>query len=82
MSTLQEIEDAIRALPPEDRERLADNLPNILPELNGDSEWRRIINDPRPSQALSALADEIDAKMAVDPELFPIISDKDFESRS
>ena len=45
MSTIAEIEAAIRALPPADRERLADDLPSILPELNGDAKWQRIISD-------------------------------------
>jgi hypothetical protein len=36
MSTVAEIEAAIKALPLSERERLAENLPSILPELNGD----------------------------------------------
>lgn len=59
MSTVAEIEAAIRALPPDERERLANDLPSILPELNGDAQWQRIINDARPRPALTALGDEI-----------------------
>jgi hypothetical protein len=33
MSTVPEIEAAIKALPPSERERLAEDLPSILPEL-------------------------------------------------
>ena len=36
MSTVAEIEAAIKALRPEERERLAEDLPSILPELRGD----------------------------------------------
>ena len=42
MSTVAEIEAAIRALPPAERESLAEDLPSILPELNGDLKWQRI----------------------------------------
>ena len=45
MSTVAEIEAAIKALPPNERERLAEDLPFILPELRGDLVWQRIIND-------------------------------------
>ena len=44
----QEIEAAIRALPPQEREKLVEDLPAILPEMNGDAAWERIITDPRP----------------------------------
>ena len=35
MNTIGEIEDAIRALPQKERQKLVDVLPAILPELNG-----------------------------------------------
>lgn len=62
MSTVAEIEAAIRALLPDERELLADELPSILPELNGDPKWQRIIADERPRPALTALGDEIAAR--------------------
>jgi hypothetical protein len=62
VSTAQEIEAAIRALPANEREKLVRDLPVILPELNGDFEWARIISDPRPRASLSALGDEIEAR--------------------
>ena len=71
MSTVTEIEAAIRALTPAERERLADHLPAILPELNGDAQWRRIISDPRPRPALTALGDEIAAQLKAIPGHFP-----------
>ena len=81
MSTLKEIEDAIRALPKKDREQLADDLPSILPEINGDAEWRRIINDPRPSKKLNALVDKVEAQMAADPSVYPLITEEALKSR-
>jgi len=80
MSTVAEIEEAIKALPPSERERLAENLPSILPELRGDLIWQRIIQDERPRPALSALGDEIEASFKTRPEQFPEISDSDFEN--
>lgn len=82
MSTVQEIEAAIRALPPKEREKLAEGLPSLLPELNGDAAWERIINDPRPRPALSALGDEVEAQLKANPEAFPEIQDSDFDKES
>jgi hypothetical protein len=59
VSTVAEIEAAIQALTPAERERLAEHLPSILPELNGDAKWRHIITDERSRPALTALGDEI-----------------------
>jgi hypothetical protein len=79
MSTVAEIEAAIRALPSKERERLADDLPSILPELNGDAKWQRIINDTRPRPALTALGDEIAAQLKANPAAFSEIHDADFD---
>ncbi len=79
MSTVAEIEAGIKALPPDERERLADNLPSILPELNGDAQWRRIINDARPRPALTALGDEIAERMKANPAAFSDMRDTDFD---
>jgi hypothetical protein len=81
MSTVAEIEAAIKALPPEERERLAEDLPSILPELRGDLVWQHIIGDKRPRPALSALGDEIEAQLRTDPDRFPEIKESDFEER-
>ena len=79
MSTVAEIEAAIRALPPAERERLADDLPSILPELNGDAKWQRIIADVRPRHALTALGDEIAAEFKKNPAAFSEVHDADFD---
>jgi hypothetical protein len=62
MNTVAEIKAAIKALPPTERERLAEDLLFILPELRGDFAWQRIIADERPRPALAALGDEIDTR--------------------
>jgi predicted RNase H-like nuclease (RuvC/YqgF family) len=43
MSTVQEIEAAIRALSRKDKERLAADLPAILPELGFESELKEVV---------------------------------------
>lgn len=79
MSTVAEIEAAIKALSPKERERLAENLPSILPELNGDLKWHRIINDAARRPALSALGDEIEAQFKKNPAAFSEMHDADFD---
>ena len=69
MSTVAEIEAAILALPAKERERLADELPSILPELNGDAKWERIITDTRPRPGLTALGDQIAAQLSSNSEV-------------
>jgi hypothetical protein len=81
MSTVAEIEAAIKALPPTERERLADHLPAILPELNGDAKWQRTINEARPRPALTKLGDEIEAQFKANPGQFPEMKDSDFDQR-
>jgi hypothetical protein len=78
MSTVQEIEAAIQALPATEREKLVADLPAILPELNGDAVWERILSDPRPRPALTALGDEIAAQFKANPDRFAEIQDGDF----
>ncbi|MBM3852103.1 MAG: hypothetical protein FJ399_03000, partial [Verrucomicrobia bacterium] len=67
MSTVEQIEEAIRALPARERARLANDLPRLLPELDGDAAWDRINRDERPRPALSQLLDEVDSAVAEDP---------------
>ena len=82
MSTVAEIEKAIQALPSAERERLVEDLPSILPELNGDLKWARIIADASPRPVLTALGDEIAAQFKKNPRQFPEIKDSDFDQQS
>ena len=43
MSTVQEIEAAIRALSPKDKAQLAADLPGILPQLNSEAELKEVV---------------------------------------
>ncbi|MDB6057763.1 MAG: hypothetical protein JWO95_1607 [Verrucomicrobiales bacterium] len=79
MSSLQEIETAIGSLSIEDRAKLIHDLPALLPEWEADLAWARILNDPTPSPALSALADSLDREHERNPERFPEIKDSDFD---
>jgi len=79
MSTVEEIQAAIRQLSPTERAQLADSLPTLIPELEGDAEWDGIIRDPRPRPALTKLGDEVEAAYRTDPEQFPVISEKEFD---
>ncbi len=82
MSTVQEIEAAIVALPPREREKLVEDLPDILPELNGDAVWERIIANPNPRPALTAPGNEIEAQPKAGPNCFSKIKESDFAQRS
>ena len=79
MSTVAEIEAAIQTLTAAERERLADHLPAILPELNGNAHWHRILTSSRPRPALTALGDEIEARFKNNPAAFAEIKDSDFD---
>lgn len=82
MSTVQEIEAAIRNLPPAERQKLIADLPALLPELDGDAAWERIIRDSRPRPALSTLLDEAQAEYQRDPAGFRETSDTEFDRHS
>jgi hypothetical protein len=82
VNTVEEIEAAIRSLSPEQRKRLAEALPGLLPELDGDAAWERIIRDPRPRPALSALIDEAEAEFRRDPASCPELTDAEFDRHS
>ena len=64
MSKVEEIGAAISSLSAEERANLVSLLPTILPELDGDAAWERIINDPRPRPAFSKYIDEVEASIA------------------
>ena len=82
MSTVQEIEAAIRSLDPAQREELIRDLPSLLPEIDGDAAWERIISDSRPRRAFTAMVNEIEAEYGHDPNAFPEIHEGDFDERA
>ena len=81
MSTALEIEAAIQSLSPQERRKLVRDLPALLPELDGDVAWQRIIEDSAPSPALSAFADAIDAEHQRNPNSFSEIKESDFDAK-
>jgi hypothetical protein len=82
VSTAQEIENAIRSLPPAEREKLVQHLPQLFPEFAGDEQWERIAQDDRPRPALTELLNRYEADLGKDPEKFPRVAEDDFDSRA
>jgi hypothetical protein len=82
MSTAHEIEAAIRTLSPAEREKLIKDLPVLLPELDGDLAWNRIIGDMRSRPVFTALLDQAEAEYKKNPTALPEIKDKDFDLHS
>jgi len=82
VSTVQEIKAAIQSLPPAERAKLIADLPALFPELDGDAAWERIMRDPRPRPALSALLDEAAAEYRLDPTAFRETSGEEFDRQS
>jgi hypothetical protein len=67
MSTAREVEEAIRTLPPSERDKLLRHIPALFPELAGGAEWERLIRDERPRPDLSGLLDETEQQLSRDP---------------
>lgn len=82
MTTLAQIEAAIRALTARDRTRLAKSLPILFPELNGDAAWEKLIRNPQPRPTLSRLLDEADMAVAEDPAKLRETTDEAFKRPS
>ena len=82
MSTVEQIENAIRALPAGERAQLMRDLPRLFPELDGDALWNRIIHDDRPRPALSRLLDEAAVAVGEDSAPYPETTDDEFKRRS
>ncbi len=81
MSTVQEIEAAIRSLAPAQREELVKDLPGLLPELDGDAAWEKIIRDARPRPGFTTLLNEVQAEYRRAPKTFPEIKESNFDQR-
>jgi hypothetical protein len=79
MSTVQEIEAAIQRLSPSERAKFIADLPALLPEMDGDDAWERIIRDARPRPALSALLDQAEAEYRRDPNALAETSEAQFD---
>jgi hypothetical protein len=82
MSTVDEIAAAIKELSGKDRAELIARLPEILPGMDGDAKWERIIRDSRRRPALEKLLDEVEAAYQKSPEGFRETSDEEFERNS
>ena len=82
VSTVDDITAAIKERSWKEREELIARLPAILPEMDGDPKWERIIRDPRPRPALEKLLDEVEAEFEKRPENFRETSEKEFERNS
>lgn len=80
MSTASEIAQAITALPKSERDKLAQIIPQLLPELVSDVEWEGIIQDERPRPGLTALLDETEKVFRANPGAFPELKETDFSS--
>ena len=79
VSTVEEIAEAIRKLPDAERAQLAEALPKLVPELDGDALWEKINRDPTPQPKLTAYLDEIDARFRDHPEQFRELTDEEFD---
>jgi hypothetical protein len=79
MSTAQEIEDAIRALPAPERDKLMRDIPNLFPEF-ADAEWQAIIDDERTRPALKKLLDNTETELRQNPGAFPEMTARDFNA--
>ncbi len=82
MSTAREIEEAIRSLPPSERDKLLHDIADLFPELSDDTEWERIITDERPRPALTELVDKTEAEFRRNPDGFPELTERDLSSPS
>lgn len=80
MSTAQEIEQAIRSLASDERNKLLRDLPSIFPELGGDAEWDRIIQDETSRAELTKLLNEVEAEYGRDASKLPPMTPKDFDT--
>jgi hypothetical protein len=82
MGTAKEIEQAIRSLSSAERDKLLHHLPRIFPELDGDAEWLRIVQDDTPRAALTELLNETETDYRGHPDKFPPMGTKDFDANA
>jgi hypothetical protein len=80
MGTAQEIEEAIRGLPPAERDKLLRHIPQLFPEFAGDDEWNRIAHDERPRPMLRELLNRYETELDANPQKFPKVAEGDFDT--
>jgi len=78
MSTAREIEEAIRTMSSSERDKLLRHIPALFPELAGDAEWDRIIQDERSRPELSKLLDDTEEQLRRNPNSLPRMKASDF----
>ena len=78
MNTAQQIEEAIRSLEKTERDKLLQHLPQLFPELGGDSEWDQVIRDERQRPELTRLLDETEEQLRRDPGSLPEVKASDW----
>jgi hypothetical protein len=78
MTSVQEIEAAIRALTKTEQRNLPQNLQSLFAESDGDAKWARITNDPRPRPSLTVFGDAVASRLRENPASLPEIRDEDF----
>jgi hypothetical protein len=82
VSTAQEIENAIRALSPVEREKLLQHIPQLFPEFAGDAEWQRIARDDRRRPQLTEVLNRYENELARDANAFPKVAEEDFDTHA
>ena len=82
MTTVEDIKRAIQALPPAERQQLIEELPALVPELDGDAAWEDLIRDARPRPELSALLDQAEVGLRRHPDAFIETVEAEFERHS
>jgi hypothetical protein len=82
MSKVQEIQAAILELSPPERDELVRSLPRILPELNGDAIWDRILNEDPPRESFVRYVDQIQADLAANKLELRETSEEEFKRES
>jgi hypothetical protein len=78
MRNVEAIEEAIQKLSPAERAKLLSDLPRILPELDGDAEWNRILSDPTPNVSFSKFVDDVESQLKAGTLILRETSESEF----
>jgi hypothetical protein len=82
MSKVEAIEAAISELSSEERLQLAVDLPRVLPEIDGDGAWEKIIRSPVKRESFSKFVDEIEAQYKAGTLQVTEMTDEEFKRHS